>query len=567
MKSIQSIIICGVMMLSTVSFAQTPPLLTIREIQEPADLGDSDVSPYLGQTVQVWGIAATGPREIWIGTRWSFFLVDTVGGPWSGIQIVQHDSFASATDVGLIVPGDSVLVTGVVAEFDNGTQLEIITNPLTPVEFGLPVTFPRVFPQNPADVTVEDLQDTTNGEQWEETLVRLTNVKMLNNDLPGGDNQALIASPDGAFTLVVEDWNNEISSCLLDDSCSWPPNGTPMHIVGYVRDRQPDDTELPRYLIAPWSLDLPYIDILAAPPVITDVIRDPAAPSSTDAVTVTSFITRKTDGATASLHYSNSTDMGISWGAWQDVAMTENPINVFTGSITSQLENSIVKYYISAEDDSGFVSIEPGDTARAPKFYIVRDGNLLIQDIQFDPFGPGTSGFIDTEVTTTGIVTSDSTQFGNYWIQNGNGPWSGILINDLNNNPVPGDEVEVTGTIREIFGFTRMDDIVGFNPLGSGNSQPEPRVFNVGDINTGADSSETYEGVLVIIYDVTVTDPNPDHPRNFGEFSVGDASGDIRVENIATSFDGNDDSVYVEGGSLEFVRGYLYYANGDFKVA
>lgn len=45
------------------------PLLTIRDIQEPSNLGISDASPFLGDTVRVSGVVATGPRDIWIGAK------------------------------------------------------------------------------------------------------------------------------------------------------------------------------------------------------------------------------------------------------------------------------------------------------------------------------------------------------------------------------------------------------------------------------------------------------------------------------------------------------------------
>ncbi len=239
---------------------------------------------------------------------------------------------------------------------------------------------------------------------------------------------------------------------------------------------------------------------------------------------------------------------------------------IFSGTIPAQSENSLVKYFISATDDEDFSSISPGDTTRSPEFYIVRDGALTVHDIQYNPFGGGNSGYEDMEVTTVGIVTSDSVQYGNYWIQDGRGPWSGLQINDFVNNPNPGDEVQVTGIVNENFGFTRLDAISAYTLLSSGNPVPEPRVFKTGDINTDADSSEAYEGVLVEIREALVSNELPDAPSNFGEFSVDDGSGEIRVDDLSPVFDGNNNLEYLNGDSIRYLRGYLLWSFGDYKI-
>ena len=556
MKSLQSVLLCGVMLSTSIAFSQTYPLKTFREVQEPTDMSVTDASPLLGDTIRVSGIAATGPRDIWIGARWSFFLVDTAGGPWSSLQIVQHDSFTTETDVGLVEPGFGIIVTGIVEEFNNATQLAVLTNPVVAVDFIDDIIL-GTFPQRPAEISMELLQDTSTGEQYEEVLVKLSNVKMLNNDVGGGE--ALVESFDGRFQISLEDWNNDLNTCLGAGSCNWPTNGIPMDVVGYIRDKSAGSPGA-RFMIAPWSLGLPYIKVLAFPPVISDIMRDPATPSSSDAVVLTVSIFDSGAIDAASLHYS------VDNVAYVEVPMSSPSPGIFSGTIPAQSENSLVKYYISATDDEDFSTISPGDTARSPLFYIVRDGALTIHDIQYNPFGGGNSGFEDLEVTTFGIVTSDSIQYGNYWIQDGNGPWSGLQINDFVNNPSPGDLVQVTGIVNENFGFTRLDAISAYEVIGAG-AVPEPRVFSTGDINTNADSAEAYESVLVEVQDVIISDELPDSPNNFGEFSVNDGTGAIRVDDLSPVFDGNDPMTYFNGDTLEFVRGYLIWSFGDFKIA
>ena len=560
MKTLQLLLLCGVMLGTSIAFSQDYPLKTFREVHEPTDIGVSDDSPLVGDTIRVSGIVATGPRDIWIGERWSFFLVDTAGGPWSSLQVVQHDSFSSATDVGLLQPGDGVIVTGVVEEFpptgNSTTQLAVLTNPVVAVEFIDQITL-EIFPQRPIEISMELLQDGSTGEQYEEVLVKLSNVIMLNNDVGGGE--ALVGSSDGFFQISLEDWNRGIYDCFQNNCDNWPSNGIPMDVVGYIRDK-PADTPGARYMIAPWSLGLPYIKALAFPPVISDIMRDPATPSSSDAVVLTASIFDSGAIDAASLNYS------VDNGAYVEVPLSSPSPGIFSGTIPAQSENSLVKYYIGATDDEDFSTISPGDTARSPLFYIVRDGDLTIHDIQYNPFGGGKSGFEDLEVTTFGIVTSDSIQYGNYWIQDGNGAWSGLQINDFVNNPSPGDLIQVTGTVNENFGFTRLDNIVSYDTLSTGNPVPEPRVFNTGDINSDADSAEAYESVLVEVRDVIVSNELPDGTFNFGEFEVDDGTGAIRVDDLSPVFDGNDPITYFNGDTLEFVRGYLLWSFGDFKI-
>jgi len=339
---------------------------------------------------------------------------------------------------------------------------------------------------------------------------------MLNNDV--GSGQALIESEDGAFQVVLEDWKVEIRECLDAGTCEWPPRSWILNVTGYIRDRQPFVEGVPRYIVAPWSVGAPYIEIVAKAPLVENISRDPLAPTSTDAVKVAARITDDAGLTSASVVYS------VDNGAWQALAMSPVVPDSFSATIPAQAEGSVVKYYIESSNENGITGIVPGDTLRSPSFYFVRDGILSIQDIQNNPFGGGNSGYTDLEVTTSGIVTSDPTQWSNYWIQNGNGIWSGLRIDDFFNDPVPGDEVRVTGTISEDNGFTHMinTDTLNFQVLSPGNTVPDARVIDVKFITTRADSSEFYEGVLVEVHDVVVTDSLPDAPNNFGEFVVDD---------------------------------------------
>lgn len=544
--------------------AQDFPLLTIQQIQMPSNLSATDASDFLDDTVRVAGVVATTPRDIWIGARWSFIMVNTGGGPWTGIQIVQNDTFVTDTDVGTVVPGDSIIVTGIVDEFDGGTQLLIITNPITPIEFISPDNINSVFPQKVTDVTIEDLQIIATGEQWEETIIRLTNVKMLNNDI--GSGQATIESADGQFQMVIEDWKVELRDCLFEETCEWPPNSWILNVTGFIRDRQPFAVGVPRYLISPWSVGEPYIEVVAKAALVQNISRDPVSPSSSDAVTVAARITDDAGLTSAFVLYS------VDDGAWQSLGMSPVvPPDSFSAIIPAQSEGSTVKYYIEATNELEVKGLVPGDTLRNPAFYFVRDGILSIQDIQNNPFGGAVSGYTGMEVTTKGIVTSKPGQWSNYWIQNGNGIYSGLRIDDFFNDPVPGDEIQIKGTISEDNGFTHLvdPDTLNYQVLSTGNTVPKPRVIDIEFITTRADSSEFYESVLVEIHGLTVVNGLPDAPSNFGEFTVFDGTDSMRIDDGASArkaFLGNFPVVFFRGDTIDTIRGNLVWSFGNMKI-
>ena len=113
--------------------------------------------------------------------------------------------------------------------------------------------------------------------------------------------------------------------------------------------------------------------------------------------------------------------------------------------------------------------------------------SLSVQDIQ-------TTGFTGT-VITSGIVTA---VYGNngalagqpsYAIQNGTGANSGIWV--IGSGVAVGDQVEVTGTVNEVFGLRQIQSAVP-TIQSSGNALPAAEVLAPGAIN-----DEQWECVLV----------------------------------------------------------------------
>jgi len=145
----------------------------------------------------------------------------------------------------------------------------------------------------------------------------------------------------------------------------------------------------------------------------------------------------------------------------------------------------------------------------------------LIHDIQYTTDDSGDSPYKDqTDVTTEGIVTA--VFYNGYFIQDpAGGPWTGLFVFDEFNMPVLGDRLRLTGTVSEYYHLTQMKNLTAGGLVSSGNPLPAPAV-----LPTGSVSQEQWEGVLVRVENLTVTDSD----LGYGEWSVSDGSGDVVID-------------------------------------
>ena len=171
--------------------------------------------------------------------------------------------------------------------------------------------------------------------------------------------------------------------------------------------------------------------------------------------------------------------------------------------------------------------------------------------------GSGDSPFKDQIVTVEGVVSAESWAFGStYYIQDGSGPWSGIMVYDAGNKNAYGDSVRITGTVVEYYGVTELKDITEYVKLDSGKTV-EPSVVTTGEIGTGGVNAEAYEGVLVNVKNVTITNPDLGH----GEWEIDDGSGVCRIDDAA--------DYYFKPANYDSVRsiiGVLNYNYNDTKI-
>ena len=275
----------------------------------------------------------------------------------------------------------------------------------------------------------------------------------------------------------------------------------------------------------------------AAAPTISQITRSIKVPTSTDAITVTANITDKDGVNSADLYYA----VGVNSTSYTSVAMTANG-NSYSAVIPAQADGSFIKYYISAKDNSvgQLVSRIPNVPTEDPKFYVVRNAGMGIYDVQYTPFKSGNSGFAGQEVTVSGIVTSSANDLGYIFIQQENQlNWAGVMC--IGSTTLAtlaiGDKVTVTGTVKENFGFTRIEAITSVAKNGTGTITP---IVLVADSfrKYSFTGTEPYEGMLVKFVGnpgstLKVVNSNADDPSNFAEYRVGpdttDAGAGCRV--------------------------------------
>jgi predicted extracellular nuclease len=182
---------------------------------------------------------------------------------------------------------------------------------------------------------------------------------------------------------------------------------------------------------------------------------------------------------------------------------------------------------------------------------------VTIADIQ-DTTGTGSdaSRLKDSTVTVVGVVSAESYAFGSYYIQDGTGPWSGIMVYDSNNDAAYGDSIMITAEVAEYYNLTELKNVSSFAVLSKGH-KVEPTLVTSGEIGTGGANAEAYEGVLVKVVNATITNPD----LGYGEWEIDDGSGACRVDDKAEYY---FDPAKYDG--VKSIVGVLDYSFNDTKI-
>ena len=559
MKRIANVFILVLLVLMSVNMlqAQTAEFdtVSIYDLQYVPDPGTDDASLFLGDTVVVKGLVMHGPRDLWVGARWAAYIVDpdSFPNPWSGFFIIQHDTINGVNTLfGFVEEGMEVYFTGVVSTYYGFTQMALLDQPadLVPVDILSPA---NPIP-DPVLLNSTDLSTNAEAEQWESMWVRIEDAVIVSNGV--SSNKASITDDTGGLTYL-DDYFMYFRSRFDDNIFEWPTTGTNINAQGFIRQTNVDE-----YGINPRTIE--DLETLSNPPEISDVVRNPGNPASRTPVTVTATLVDNVSISSGTLHYS------VDNADFVDVPMTVAAGDTFSAVIPGQPDGSFVRYFVTAEDNEADTAISPGDTSRSIYFYVIRSSGLTIKDLQYTHGYPeDASGYEDIEVTVQGVITSDSSHFLNsYYIQDftqEDAKWSGIWVRDYNHHAFQiGDMVEVTGTVEENYGVTRIADVdsaAGAVLISSGHTV-EPTVVTTGEIANGGANAEAYESVLVKVENVTVSSED----LGYGEFGVDDGSGEVAGDDLARHFEGSYGDLLPQDAHVKSITAIHYYSYSFYKI-
>ncbi len=508
------------------------PLKTIQAVQtvsqqdlaagiEASSIPSTDTIRIRGVVIMDAGLSTlVGGKQIWIQAN--------NGSSFSGIDVYQNFPGSTVTgDAGTgilsLVAGDSVEITGNVLEYQGETEfVPVNTTPATPIQIlGGGITVKSKL------ITAAELNDAnrnnilTTGEQYEGMYVEIRNLTVSTVDYFSNGTRVSFNIVDAAGNKINVSDRFKAFKLPAAGGTFVPPNvGDVLTSIKGVVVHSLNNRGYELHVF-----DASQIVYGAAAPTISQITRSIKVPTSTDAITVTANITDKDGVNSADLYYA----VGVNSTSYTSVAMTANG-NSYSAVIPAQADGSFIKYYISAKDNSTgqLVSRIPNVPTEDPKFYVVRNAGMGIYDVQYTPFKSGNSGFAGQEVTVSGIVTSSANDLGYIFIQQENQlNWAGVMC--IGSTTLAtlaiGDKVTVTGTVRENFGFTRIEAITSVAKNGTGTITP---IVLVADSfrKYSFTGTEPYEGMLVKFVGnsgstLKVVNSNADDPSNFAEYRVG----------------------------------------------
>ncbi|MBX7201724.1 MAG: T9SS type A sorting domain-containing protein [Bacteroidia bacterium] len=178
---------------------------------------------------------------------------------------------------------------------------------------------------------------------------------------------------------------------------------------------------------------------------------------------------------------------------------------------------------------------------------------VSIYDIQFTEESAGDSPLKDQKVTTGGIITAvKPNPNGGYFLQAGTGNWSGVFVYDpaRSSTVAIGDSLTISGTVKEYFNTTQIEQVSNFNKVSGGNTVPAAHEGTTAVLGT-----EPFEGVLVKASNAEATAA----PNNFKVWPANDGSGDLLVDTVLFRY------TPVVGHRYN-ISGVITYAFGNYRL-
>lgn len=526
-----------------------------------------------------YGLSAT--------SRKSTFVFSTDGnGRWKGIEVMADPGSGNdATELSALlantkfydnfIPGLTVKFISELGQFQGNTQLYLkdqeteVTN-LTPTE----ITPVEVHIDSFKNVNGEDIP--TSGEPYEHVYVEFKNVTVVDREEWTDGRWNWSIQNAAGLKLSMRDFSgyfradNNTDSTIENYADFEPPaEGTVLqYIRGVIVQNNFGGYQLAP--LVPGNVGLGDI----VPPVISGIEVEPSIPTSSDDIDVSATIVDDGSVASADIYYA----VGIDSEDWQVINMSNTDGDTWIGTIPAQADGSLIKYYITSEDDEGYESFAPNQTGDDSYIQVLDGGITSISQIQNTVKADGSSLFEDATLSMniTATVTATVNYLGITALQDGTDKYSGILVNSEAGDGIGswnrGDIVTITeATIIEDFGVTYLEDLTYTVEPGGPLLTPVANL-DIDSVSAGAtDYAEAYEGMYVEWTNVVVNDTAPDFPNFYGEFGFGlstdEGSESMRVDDLSPYIEANfaQDSVE-QGQNLDFIRGILYYSFGNWKL-
>lgn len=532
-------------------YSQQFPLTRIQDIQgwagqfQPDSCNDGPNPVFLDDTVRIRGvvmvnggvtISSTNARWIWLRD-----ITATSSTPYGHVT-VRFPSATSPFDIFTAIAGDTIEVVGIVREFNGGTnptgngetQIEPIPNGVNLLSEE-PGPAPESFylanlGELNGDLNTNNhpINHLVSGEKYEGNFLEIRNVTVVTvqNDVANDRIRFLVKDANNNHIWIYDRFKTQRPS-----NGFIPPNVGDQFtsirgIIESWKNGCPNSATSNRgYNMNPFSLSH-YVKG-ASSPSIGNLSRSKVCPLPTDAVTISAGVTD--DGTISSVEIFYS----LNGTSWTSLAATASGAT-YSATIPAQAAGSLVRYYFRAVDNQNNTTVYPNVPGnQTPLFYAVNSQGCTVYDVQFTPYINGRSGYEGQEVTVRGIVTASAapTNLGFVHIQQqGQTDWAGIwanggaLISSLN----VGDLVDVTGTVNEYFGLTRIN-VSNVSVVSTNQPLPAPVVLNPNVFSTyNFQVNEKYESVFVKLenpsggVNLFVVDTNADAGSgNNGEYRVG----------------------------------------------
>jgi len=513
----------------------------LQQVRRSDILANNDTTYFENDTVTVTGIVTVPSGLFYASTGNKYYLQQSGGGPFSGLMAFDWIS----SEIGAVFEGDSITIKAVIVEYESGgntTELDVVEE-MALWGVGHHVTIDDVN----TDIFNDSLyytSDETNmnyeAEKWENALIRVSNVEVT-------------VVTDYGVRLDDETGRGLLASLGYSSGVTFgaPPLGTMFtSVTGTIYDHWGNYNFIPRF-----DAD---IVLLAGPPLISNVSIDPALPQPEDAITVSCAIVDDGTVETAVLSYSvNGGDFTSTPLVYADGAGYSLEIGPFAN-------NDAISYYITATDNDAGTSIAPEGAPVDSVYTFVISGpvEVTIYDIQYNADFGG-SAYVGELVKFTGTVTADtSTTSSSFHVQDfdnashTDAAWNGVMVYSTDHNIYAvGETLELIGEVVEYNGLTEISNITSSVVVGTYDVVAE--AVTSGDIASDSTASEPYEGALIKINDVTIT-----QLLDYGDWEVTDEDG------FVVQIGGSDAYAYepVVGHHVAFIAGNLTYSYGKYEL-